>query len=188
MHDVLRAFWTGLLTAFGALMPAAAESTDRIAFPPELRTFASPAGAYVLEVRAVDGWKLPKSKAELFSVESGDRRSLWLTALPQRYGPGTAFVSDAGDVLLIDEWMKTPSSHAVVLLRKDGEVIARYSMAEIGALAGVPGPTLVTRARVGPWMSAPPRLSAARDSVLVEAGGVSLEIDLHSGRILRGAR
>lgn len=184
MPDWLRVSLRGLAVAMGVLMLTAAQSRDRIELPPEVRAFQSPSGAYVFEVRAIDRWKLPQSEAELFLVTpDAGRRSLWRAVLPQRYGPGSAFVTDAGRVLLLDEWMKTPSSHAVELFSQDGELIARHSMSEIVALSGVPGSEIVTVATVGPWMSALPAMSPTQDTVLVEAGGVPLEIDLHTGRI-----
>lgn len=185
MLDGARILSRGLLAVIGAMLLTTAQGRDRIEFPPELRSFPSPSGAYVLEVRAVDGGKQPKSHAELFLVNSEGRRSLWSAALPHRYGPGLAFVSDKGRALLIDEWMKTPSKYAVVLLAENGDTIARHSMSEIVALSGVPGSEVVTVARFGPWMSAPPALTPTQDSVRVEAGGVPLEISFYSGRISR---
>jgi hypothetical protein len=186
MPDWLRISLRGLLAVIGFFMLTTAQSSDRIDLPPEVRLFQSPSGVYEFEVRAVDGWKQPQSEAELFAVgPDAGRRSLWRVALPHRYGPGLAFVTDAGRVLLIDEWMKTPSSYAVQLFAVDGEEIARHSMADIVALTGVPGSEIVTIARVGPWMSAPPTLSPTQDSVLVEAGGVPLAINLQTGHVSR---
>ncbi len=185
MSERLRYILSGLLAVVGALALTTAEGGDRNVLPSELRTFQSPSGAYVLEVQAVDAWKSPRSKAELFAVTAAGRRSCWSAVLPHRYGPGTAFVSDTGQVLLIDEWVKSLSDYAIVLYAKNGEVLARHPVADIEAVSGIHRADLVTRAHVGPWMSAPPVQSPQGDAVRLEAGGVPLEVNLLTGRITR---
>ena len=171
------------LLVITAFFPAVSHGSDLKALPPETRSFESPTGAYVLEIRAVDGWSQPSAGAELFRVDSADRSSRWFKVLPHRFGPGLAFVSDEGRVVLLDEWMKTPSEHAVVVVSTTGETVARHSMSEIGNAAGVATSVLVSKATVGPWMSAPPHFQPARDALEVEVAGVRLEINLRSGRI-----
>lgn len=172
----------GLVLASGLLSVAGGDV--RIS-PPLLRAFQSPAGSHVLEVRGTDGWKLPNALAELFSIGRGGRRTLWSKALPHRYGPWSAIVSDSGSVLLLDEWVKTPSQFALMLIDAAGTEIARYSMSDIAEVSGVPTSKLVTTARIGPWMSASPKPAFDRRVVMLEAGGVPLEIDLVSGRLTR---
>lgn len=167
----------------GTLLLTTAHGKDVKVLPPEVRSFESPSGAYVLEVLGTAGWKQPQARAELFSVSAEGRSRRWSAALPHRFGPGSAFVSDTGRVVMIDEWVKTPSQYAVALFAENGDMVSRHSMSDIATVSRVPASTLVTRARVGPWMSAAPALAPAQDSVAVEAGGVRLEISLDSGRI-----
>lgn len=181
---------TLLVSGFAAVVSAstvagATSGRDAKALPPEFRTFPSPAGSYVLELRGPAGWKTPYAQAELFSVSTGGRRSVWSKTLQHRYGPGLAIVSDSGQVLLIDEWLKTPSPQAIVLFSNTGSEAARYSMPEIAAVSGVPSSKLVTAARAGVWMSSPPDAVFSRAVVVLEAGGVRLEINLNSGRLTK---
>ena len=188
MSDRLRYIINSLLAVVGALLLATAEGGDRNVLPPELRSFSSPSGAYVFEVRAVDAWKSPQSRVELFAVNADARRSCWAAVLPHRYGPGTAIVNDTGHVLLIDEWMQTLSDYAIVLYGQNGNLIARHSVSDIETVSGVHRADLATRARAGAWMSAPPKLSPTPDAVLFEAGGVALIVNLLTGRIERAGQ
>ncbi|MBC7924672.1 MAG: hypothetical protein H7039_03360 [Bryobacteraceae bacterium] len=169
----------------GTIVVGAASGGDVKVLPPVKREFLSPSGSHVFEVSGTAGWKSPYAHAELFSTSRGSRRSLWSKDLPHRFGPGSAIVSDTGRVLLIDEWLKTPSPYAVVLFAETGTEVARYSMQDIAQVSGVPSSKLVTTARFGPWMSALPRAEVSRNTVILEAGNVRLELNLDSGRIVR---
>ena len=188
MSDGLRFIINSLLAVVGALMLTTAEGGDRNILPPELRSFSSPSGAYVFEVRTVDAWKSPQSRVELFAVNADARRSCWAAVLPHRYGPGTAFVSDTGHVLLIDEWMKTLSDSAIMLYAKNGTLIIRHSVSDIETVSGVHRADLATRAHAGAWMSAPPKLSPSHDAVLLEGGGVPLVVNLLTGLLERAGQ
>lgn len=172
-----------LLVVLATLTFTDACGNDLKVLPPGLRCFFSPSGTYLLEVRSTDQGRQPQSQAGLFLISAEGRRNLWFAELPHRYGPGFVFVSDSGEVLLVDEWIKTPSPYALTLYAKTGAVVARYSMMDIVTVSGISSPELVTRARVGPWMSAPPKLPPTRESVMLEAGGVDLEISFSSGRL-----
>jgi hypothetical protein len=174
-----------LTAVVGALVLALAGAGDRNVLPPPMRAFASPSGSFVLEVRALDAWQSPRAHAELIAVADGGRRSVWAADLRHRYGPGTAFVSDAGRVLLIDEWMRVLSEDALVLYDPTGRQVARHPVADIEAVSGVSRADLAQSARSGPWMSAPPTLLPGGSAVRVEAGGVRLSVDFDTGRLAR---
>jgi hypothetical protein len=174
-----------VLAGVGTLWLTAAHGRDTKLRPPELRSFASPSGTFVLEVRGPAGGASLQARAELFSAGAAGRQSLWSKPLPQRYGPGTAVVFDDGRVVLIDEWVKTPSPYALMLLAANGDTLVCHSMADIAAVSGVSTARLVTGATAGPWMSAPPERVAGRKALLVTAGKVRLELDLASGRLAR---
>ncbi|MGJ5820446.1 hypothetical protein [Paludibaculum fermentans] len=163
----------------------ASSQRDGKTLPPELRTFSSPAGAYVLELRGPEGWKRPQAQAELFAARPGGRRSVWTKTLPHRYGPALAVVSDQGVVLLIDEGVRTPGPLAAVIIARDGRETARYSTAEIAKLAGVTIVALAKSARVATWLSAPPAITSGGGVVVLEAASVPLELDLNSGHLRR---
>ncbi len=161
---------------------------DVKALPPEFRSFSSPAGAYVLELRGPRGWKPPQAQAELFAARPGGRRSVWTKPLPHRYGPALAVVSDEGLVLLLDEGLRSPGSLAVTVLARDGSEIARYSTSDIAKTAGVTMSGLIKSARVGIWMSAPPAMTPDGSAVVLDAAGLQLKVDLHSGQLSRSRK
>lgn len=179
---LLKGLLAGGLCASG---PHAVHGRDVKVLPPEVRTFRSPAGTYLLEVRGRTNWKPPQAQAELFAIVGTERQKLWSRRLPHRYGPGTAFVTDAGRVLLIDEGIKTPSEYAVMLLDLGGDTVKRFSMSDIAVAAGVSEPDLITSARFGPWMSALPVPAPGREAMILEAGKVRLELSLDSGNVTR---
>lgn len=186
MPDWSSLLFKGVLAAVGIFaLPPGASAGDAKALPPEFRTFHSRSGEYVLEIRGSKGWKQPLPQAELFREAPAGRVSRWTKALPHRFGPRFAFVSDKGQVMLFDEWLITPSPYAIAWLADNGDMRLQRSMAEISTAAGVSGRELVRRARCGPWMSAAPALSGNGNSILVEAGGIGLEVGFDSGLITR---
>lgn len=92
-------------------------------------------------------------------------------------------VCDKGRVVLIDEWLKTPSPLAILLFSETGSEIVRYSMSEIATISGVPASTLVAKARVGTWMSDEPVAIYDRELAVLEAGGLRLDLHLRTGRL-----
>lgn len=158
---------------------------DRNVPPPPERSFVSPAGNYRLEVRTPDAGQGILATASLMAVRPGGATAVWSATLPQRYGPGTAFVSDTGRVLLIDEWFRALSDYALVLYDVDGSVLARHPVADIEAASGLTRAELASRGRAGPWMSASPERAPSGDAVVVEAGGVRLLVSLETGALAR---
>lgn len=173
--------------ALGSLVATTAMGKDKKVRPPAQRRFASPSGTFALDVTGAVGWPSPQAHAELFAVAAGARRSLWSRPLPQRYGPALAVVSDEGTTLLVDEWIRTPSPYALVVIGVTGETIGAHSMADIAAASGVSPADLAARATDGPWMSAPPSLDPPSHRVVVEAGGIRLVVDLATAQLSRAA-
>lgn len=168
------------------MMTAAASSgQDEKSRPPASRRFASANGDFQLDVTSPDNWKTSRAHAEMFAVASSGRRSVWSTALPQRYGPALALVSSNGGVLLVDEWINTPSPYALMVLAPNGETVGSHSMNDIAAASGLSPAQLAASAASGPWRSAQPIYEAGQGVMLIEAGGVRLHVDLKTGKLSR---
>lgn len=174
-----------LATAIASLLPVAVPALDKKVLPPPRRSFASPSGRFELQLRSAQAAADPHVVAEMFRLDAAGRHSLWSRPLPQRLGPALALVSDEGATLLVDEWVKTPSPYALMVLGPGGETLGTHSMADIAAVSGHSMAELVARARSGPWMSAAPRRSDQPQRVLLQAGGVPLAIDLATAQLVR---
>jgi hypothetical protein len=164
---------------------AAAPARDKKTRPPAIRRFTADTGTFQLEVTSSNSWRTSQAHAEMFAVASSGRRSVWSISLPQRYGPALAVVADTGGVLLVDEWINTPSPYALMVIGPDGNTVSTHSMNDIATAAGLVPAQLAASAASGPWMSAPPAYLAAQDAVSIEAGGVRLRIDLKTGKLSR---
>lgn len=174
-----------MVAAVVSLLPVAVPALDKKVLPPPLRSFASPSGRFELLLRSAQAAADPHVVAEMFRIDTTGRRSLWSRPLPQRLGPALALVSDEGATLLVDEWVKTPSPYALMVLGPGGETLDTHAMADIAAVSGLSMAELVARAQSGPWMSAAPSRAAQPQRVLLQAGGVLLSIDLSTGHLAR---
>ena len=176
--------WLGVCwmigVASGQQPPAkpGAIAADRIDYPPLVQEFGSPSGAFHLTVKSLDSWKTPKAAATL-RLASG--AMLWQRDLPHYHGPRRVLVTDAGQVLLVDEWVNVVSRYALTLIARDGAVIAQYSAEQIISLLAVPRRAISARARYGPWIADGPNLSSDAQSALFQAGGRSLVLRLQDG-------
>lgn len=174
-----------LVAVIASLLPVAVPALDKKVLPPPRRSFASPSGRFELQLRSAQAASDPHVVAEMFRLDTAGRHSLWSRPLPQRLGPALALVSDEGSTLLVDEWVRTPSPYALMVLGPGGETVGTHSMADIAAVSGLPMAELVARARSGPWMSDAPSRSAEPQRVSLHAGGVQLLIDLGTARLAR---
>jgi hypothetical protein len=174
-----------IATAGLVLMGAAGGSDERVS-PPVERSFASPAGHYRLVVTPESDWHSPKAKARFSRVDGAGKGPLWEIALPHRFGPRTAIASDLGTVVLFDEWVRTPSSLALVVLGKDGRTLAHYGFTDIAALTGIAPDVLVKQATIGAWMARAPAWSPDGRRIHVWAGTVRLSVDPATGKLVRG--
>ncbi len=153
---------------------------DGIDLPQDERQFSSASGGFVLTVKALDGWRTPFSAATLTNAT---RSVLWKRNLPHHHGPRNVLVTSGGQVLLADEWINVLSRHALTLIGPDGATIAAYPAEQIIGILGVPRASITNHARLGPWMSEIPKLSADAKSVIFGAGGRTLVLRLQDGRL-----
>ena len=171
----------------GPGVAGAGAGADVKRLPAEQRQYVSPSARYRLAVAGPAGWSSPWAQAAFFVSEGAGQRQLWARTLAQRFGPGQVLVTDSGWVVMFDEGQKSPSEHAIELVGLDGQVAARYAVRDIARVSGVPLPEVIGRARFGAWMSAEPQLGPEQVSVVVEAGGVRLTLQLATGRLTRTA-
>lgn len=160
-----------------------ATNTDRITLPDARREFTSPSGRFAFVVSTRDAWQTSRGNAELFSVAGSTRTLLWSGELSQQYGPRFVIVSDAGTVVMLDEWINVSTPHAVVLRDQNNRTLAQHSTDAVQATLMVPMNDVVRLAKYGWWISAPPVLSSGGDAVRVEAAGKVLTIRLPDGQL-----
>jgi hypothetical protein len=156
---------------------------DRIALPPTLEEVTSPSGQYVFAISTPDNWKTTKSVGELFEIVDGARRLLWSRSLPHGFRPRYALMGNQGNVLLLDEWINIKSDYAVMVIDRDNQLIAQHDFDAVQTVLGVPGSEIVTVARYGFWIGAPPLVDPSGKSAEVVAGGKTLAIRLADGHI-----
>lgn len=156
---------------------------DRISRPAPIRHFVSPAGTCELSVSSADNWKTPYGVAALTRIGDKAQRVEWRTPLPHYRGPRTAVVTDAGDAVLVDEWVNSPSRHAVTVISAAGKILAEYSFDQLVALLGVERRQISAHARLGTWMSAEPVLAPDQTSIGFSVAGRHLQLQLADGRL-----
>ncbi len=171
------------LALAAALFSSAAMADDRMRLPPPREEFSSPSGSFVFVVSSPDDWKSWTSTGELSRVDGGNRRSLWARPLPQKYRPRFVVVGNGGEVLLLDEWLNLKSASAVMLLDAGNRVVALHPFDDVRKILDVPTAQIVRAARYGFWISAPPRLDPSGETVLVDAAGNTVVINLRDGAL-----
>jgi hypothetical protein len=159
--------------------------SDRITLPTARREFRSPSGKYRFVVQTPDEWKSLRGSGQLFALQGTTAVPLWQRELPHQFGPRYVLVSEAGQVLLFDEWINVKSGAALMLLGADGRVVTQYGFDAIVDRLGVPADELMSKARGGWWISAPPSLDGPGAAVTasVSAGDKVLRIHLPDGRL-----
>lgn len=146
----------------------------------------APGGGYAVEIRwsAQAGPHAAGSTASLLQIGGGGlRRVVWQQALPHRPRPRFVRVSDAGQLVLFDDWLNVRSERAVVVLAPDGRAVAQHDLEAVRAALGVPAAALAPLARHGVWMQSLPRLTAQGDACEVQAGGRTLVVKLPGGEL-----
>lgn len=176
----------GAALPFVKVRPASAGSDDRVALPPTSRRFASRSGRCVLTIAAVDGWKTPRVAATLTVAESDGPRVRWSQELSQQYGPKFALVADSGAAVLFDEWIHVRTPLAIVVLDRQGRLVARHSTEELRVRLGVPPERMVRAASSGLWMAGQPTWSEGDRFAQVAAAGKTLRIELADGALSVG--
>lgn len=168
-----------------ATAPLTAMAVDTIRRPPAFEAVPSPAGSYQVEISlpAPAGPHAAASVLTLVRFEAGQRLVLWQQRLPHRPRPRYALVSDAGQVLLLDEWIHVSSEHALTLIGRDGKLIARHALPAVREALGLDAAALASRAQHGPWLQAPPRIASDGLACEAQAGDRTLLISLRDGRL-----
>ena len=157
--------------------------SDRIALPHARREFTSPSGRFVFVVSTPDAWKSLRAVGELLSITKSGRTVLWSRALPQQFGPRFVLVSDAGSVLMLDEWINVKTPYAVLLIDRDHRTVKQYGTDALIEAVRVPARDVVRQARHGWWISALPTQDAAGDGARVETAGKMLTIRFADGAL-----
>lgn len=153
-------------------------SADQLTHPPVQQSFSS--ASYRFTVTTTNRWQTPAATGQLYK----NNQLQWQHDLPHSYGPRFTVVSPNGQVLLVDEFINVASPDALMLYDAAGQLIAHYSFEEIQQQLNLSRAELVAQASSGWWVSSPPKLSPEQDTVLIETGGTTLEIELATGELL----
>ncbi len=175
------------LEAAEVIAPSAV-SGDAVIHPPLQRLQRSADLHYRLDVSAVDGWRSPVARGQLWLEAANPPRLIWDRSLPQSYGPRRMLVAPGGRVLLLDEGSNVRSRHALVLIDPRGHTVLNCSFDQIQAVVDLPAALLVQRALSGSWwLSGPPLLSPKGEGERVQlpVGGRTLELEMVSGKLRR---
>jgi len=173
-----------LLSLLASEAPQAMPSSDRIDTPPAQREFSSASGRYRLRIESLDGWRSPQPQASLAQRRAdGRHETLWTRPLPHYHGPRMALVSDAGQVVLVDEWINVRSRHALVLLNASAHELLHATHDQVLAALGVTLDAVASQARLGTWLASAPELTANQLHARMGAGGRVLRLELRSGAL-----
>jgi len=175
------------IAAFGTSVSVAQRGgtrIDAISRPAATRTFTSRSGAYTLRLSNHDGWRSATVVGELSRIGKTGPQPVWRKELSQPYGPRFAYISDAGAVVLVDEWRNIPSQFALMAIDPAGHLTAQYTFDKIVEALGVPRRSLSDHARVGIWMTEVPLFSSGQKSMRFKTGGRTMDLTLASGQLL----
>ena len=156
---------------------------DRRVLPPEVREFKSPSGDFALTLSTADHWKTPYANAALTEHASASAQLRWRQTLPHQQGPRHVLVTNAGEVVLADDWINSPSRQALMLIATDGKILAKYSLDQVIETLGVARKDITPNARHGIWLGALPEINPDGTAVLLQAGGRRLSMKLSDGSL-----
>jgi hypothetical protein len=167
--------------------PADVMAADPITLPPDFETRSSASGQYLLELKMRAGGNphAARATASLWELQAPSRKLLWTRELAHRPRPRFVLVGDAGQVVLLDEWLNLRSELAVMLIDKHNRVVAVHGLEAVRTALDVPIAALAPRARHGAWMQATPVVKAQADAVEVAAADRVLVISLRDGALTR---
>ncbi len=157
--------------------------TDVIDLPPVHREFVSPSAMFVLTISSDDHWKTSTAQAELEERRPGAPRNVWRHSLANIKGPRRAVVTDHGEVILIDDWINSPSQRALTLISVTGKTVATYSLDSLIATLRVSPRDVSSRATLGIWLSAEPTVSDDGATVRFRTAGRGLVLHVSDGRM-----
>ncbi len=164
---------------------------DKRTTPEVVREFSSPCGEYHLLVTGSEGWKNPYASAELWHLPRAgeERRRVWrIDKLPHRLGPASALVSSCGVVILVDEWVRTPSPVSLTLIDNEGKTKAVFSFEDIARVSGESARAMVKAATIGAWQSKPPQFNDNAECVRFFTCETSFVLDLKTGEIAKRSK
>jgi hypothetical protein len=119
----------------------------------------------------------------LFERKNGAEQLIWKQNLPHQFGPRYIFVADNGQVTLIEEWINIKSDHAITVINRENQTLAKYSFDDLQRIIGLPSATIVRRAKLGWWISAPPVLETSSHKIKIASSGLFLFIEPSTGAI-----
>lgn len=159
--------------------------TDVLVPPLAFEQRQSPSGAYVLEIRLRPSSNVHAARAvaTLFARQAAQTLVLWTRELPHRPRPRFFLVGDAGQVVLLDEWLNVRSDLAVTVIDRENRTLAQFDLEAVRATLAVPLAALAPAARHGVWMQAPPLINTQGDAVEVAAANRVLLIKLSDGSL-----
>jgi len=176
---------TGVL-ALLACTQTSGPSADTRKTPELVREFFSPSGEFRLVISGSKGWLNPRPSAELFQMLDSGRSSVqeWrIEELPHRLGPESAIISNDGIVVLVDEWIRTPSPRALTVFDREGMVKSVYSFDEIAKITGMSPSLMIKSAKTGTWESGKPILAADSVSTRFFTCDTYFSLNLKTGEI-----
>jgi len=163
---------------------AAGIMKDAIDLPPAVREFQSPNGKFVLTLSNSDNWTTRFVCAQFDAVSGPSRRRLWKQVLPHEHGPRQVYLTDAGAVVLIDEWINIPSRHALMLIDHNGQTLAHQSLDALIRILGVQRQAITVHARLGVWLMAHPVISTNGAVMSIPVENRSLDLKLTTGHLV----
>jgi hypothetical protein len=158
-------------------------TSDARVLPPLRRDVASASGRFLLVVSSDDQWRTPFARGELFERRQGALQSLWRTDLPHVQGPRWVTVLDSGALILVDDWINSPSEQALTLISPKGHALARYSLDDLIRFLKVPPRRVTDQARHGLWLSTLPLLTGDGKEVEIQSAGKTFWIRLSDGKL-----
>ncbi len=171
-----------------AIMGTSSSFADKRNTPEVVREFSSPSGEFQLVVTGCKGWLNPRPSAQLFRVaKSGQPRSeVWkIDELPHRLGPWDVLISNEGVVVLVDEWVRTPTPLSLMVIDPVGKIKVVHSIGDIAKFTGNSPTLLIDSAKMGIWQSSKPMVSSDSQSITFFTGDTNFSLSLESGEMSR---
>ena len=166
--------WLALLLGLGDTQNVMAR--DEIALPPIQRSITSENGEFELIITRPERL-VPDMfpKAVLYRiVPNSERTKVWDKTLNIYIGPRFAVVSNAGIVVLLDEWLrKVVTDYAIQVYGLDGSLAYNYKLEKIIPITGLNWPEIAETAKYGAWISTAPALLDS-NIISFEVGGIPL--------------
>ncbi|MEZ6075332.1 MAG: hypothetical protein R3C09_12575 [Pirellulaceae bacterium] len=175
-----------LMVIFAIAQQSGAGWADKRVLPDAIREFHSPSKNFRLVVVVEEKRTEPVVYAELYRKSDGgvEEDLIWrIDKLPHRLGPSRALVTEGGRVLLIDEWVNTPSSFALMAIEKNGTIKLTLSFADLAKLTGNSERSMAESAKFGAWRSLEPYLVPGKEIACLCTCSTPFHLDLTNGEV-----